>query len=95
MGNKHNPLAVAEPDGRPTVPDSPYIHAATSDNIRLAYQSDIRHFLQSGGTLPATPDDLKRYLKDSAPQYNARTLTWRMTALRQWHRFQGVYVAKS
>jgi len=84
-------LPVSGRDTETTIiPDSPYIHAATSDNTRLAYQSDIQHFLQSGGTLPATPEDLERYLKDSAPQYNARTLTRRMTALRQWHRLQGV-----
>ncbi len=69
---------------------SAYIHAATSDNTRLAYQSDIQHFLKSGGRLPASPEDLERYLKDSAPQYNPRTITRRMTALRQWHKLQGV-----
>lgn len=70
--------------------ESPYIHAATSENTRAAYQADIQHFLKSGGTLPASPDDLERYLKDSAPQYNTRTLIRRVTALRQWHKLQGV-----
>ena len=72
------------------VTESPYIHAATSENTRAAYQADIQHFLKSGGTLPASPDDLERYLKDSAPQYNTRTLIRRVTALRQWHKLQGV-----
>ena len=67
-----------------------YIQAATSENTRAAYQSDLRHFLQSGGRLPATVLDLQRYLKNSAPQYNPRTVTRRMTALRQWHRLQGL-----
>jgi len=56
MENAKN-LSVGEGhDVTPTVPDSPYIHAATSDNTRIAYQADIQHFLKSGGTLPATPE---------------------------------------
>ena len=47
-----------------------YIQAATSENTRAAYQTDVQHFLQSGGQLPASPEDLERCLKDSAPQYN-------------------------
>ncbi len=66
--------------------DSLYIHAATSENTRLAYQADVQHFLKSGGVLPASPEDLERYLHDSAPQYNARTIQRRITALRQWHK---------
>jgi len=69
--------------------ESPYIQAATSDNTRAAYQSDVQHFLNSGGQLPASPEDLERYLKDSAPQYNPRTICRRLTALRQWHRLKG------
>jgi len=84
---------VSRTEGREVAPiasDSLYIHAATSNNTRRAYQADIQHFLKSGGRLPATPEDLERYLRDSAPQYNARTLARRMTALRQWHRLQNV-----
>ena len=67
-----------------------YIQAATSENTRLAYQADVQHFLQAGGQLPNSPEDLERYLKDSAPQYNPRTIARRITALRQWHKLQGV-----
>ncbi len=74
---------------RTEVDDSQYIHAATSENTRLAYQADIQHFLKSGGVLPASPEDLERYLHDSAPQYNTRTIQRRITALRQWHKLKG------
>ena len=67
-----------------------YHQAATSDNTRAAYQSDIQHFLNSGGRLPAVLEDLERYLNDSAPQISPRTLIRRMSALRQWHRLQGL-----
>ena len=31
-----------------------YVHAAVSDNTRRAYRSDLRHFLDWGGTIPAS-----------------------------------------
>ncbi|OYK89166.1 integrase, partial (plasmid) [Coxiella burnetii] len=34
---------------------SDYVHAATSENTRLAYRADIQHFLSCGHTLPTTP----------------------------------------
>ena len=39
-----------------------YQIAATSDNTRRAYQSDIRHFENWGGQLPAATDAILRYL---------------------------------
>ena len=67
---------------------SEYVTAATSDNTRAAYQSDIRHFQNEGGKLPATPEMIQSYLIHCAEHYqlNPRTLTRRITALRQWHK---------
>lgn len=66
-----------------------YIHAATSDNTRKAYQTDIRHFIQSGGLLPANIEGLQQYLTRYATELNPRTLARRMTAIKQWHVSQG------
>jgi site-specific recombinase XerD len=63
---------------------------ATSENTRRAYRSDIRHFEQWGGRLPATTREVIRYLEVHATALNTRTLSRRLTALRQWHRFQGL-----
>jgi hypothetical protein len=41
-----------------TEPEATYIQAATSDNTRIAYQSDIDHYIKSGGVLPAVPSKL-------------------------------------
>ena len=41
------------------LPPHDYIHAATSDNTRKAYQADIRHFTQWGGLLPTVVDIVK------------------------------------
>ena len=65
-----------------------YQIAATSDNTRRAYQADIRHFENWGGQLPATTEAILRYLHVFAEILNPRTLSRRITALKQWHRFQ-------
>ncbi len=66
-----------------------YIQSATSANTRKAYQNDIQHFRYSGGALPATPDGIRKYLHAHAATLNPRTLTRRLTAIKQWHVTQG------
>lgn len=65
-----------------------YQIAATSNNTRRAYQSDIRHFEAWGGQLPATTEGILRYLHAFAETLNPRTLSRHITALKQWHRYQ-------
>lgn len=65
-----------------------YQIAATSDNTRRAYQSDIRHFESWGGQLPSTTETILRYLHAFAETLNPRTLSRHITALKQWHRYQ-------
>jgi integrase len=66
-----------------------YIKAATSSNTRKAYSSDIRHFKYNGGLLPATSEYIIAYLQKNAAILNPRTLSRRLTALKQWHLCQG------
>lgn len=66
-----------------------YIKAATSSNTRTAYSSDIRHFRYAGGLLPATEKCIIAYLQKNAATLNPRTLSRRLTALKQWHLCQG------
>jgi integrase len=66
-----------------------YAHNATSDNTRKAYRSDICHFMSWGGLLPTTPDVVIRYLEHHASLLNHRTLSRRITALKNWHTYQG------
>lgn len=76
------PQALINPDGQS------YIHAATSNNTRKAYQQDIRHFIAWGGLLPATPDIIVSYLVSYADKLNPRTLIRRLTAIKHWHMYQ-------
>lgn len=72
-----------------TLIDNEYVHAATSDNTRRAYQADVEHFIKMGGELPATPKMVASYLKECAGKINPRTLARRLTAIRQWHKLKG------
>jgi integrase len=68
---------------------NPYIIAATADNTRKAYRSDIQHFEQWGGKLPARPEAIIAYLQVYAESLNPRTLARRLTAIKNWHTYQG------
>ena len=86
-----NKANIAPDGGSSVVPvDSSaiYTQAATSDNTRQAYQSDIHQFLQQGYSLPTTVVQLQHYLNASAAIHNPRTIQRRLIALRQWHRLQ-------
>lgn len=78
--NKENAAGLTRQD---------YIHAATSNNTRKAYQSDVRHFINWGGLLPASPESIVNYLHQYAAVLNPRTLHRRLTAIKQWHLTQG------
>lgn len=66
-----------------------YIKAATSDHTRKAYRSDIIHFENWGGKLPASAVTIIQYLESFAPKLNPRTLARRLIALKHWHNYQG------
>lgn len=92
MRNTFTRLAInpsASPLPAPASTLQTYLQAATSINTRRAYQADIRHFIQWGGLLPATPDLLLRYLQQQAAALNPHTLKRRLVAIRHWHTCQG------
>lgn len=66
-----------------------YLHAATSNNTRQAYQQDIRHFMENGGLLPANTSNLLSYLQKFASTLKSQTLKRRLTAIKHWHTYQG------
>lgn len=67
-----------------------YLLAATSDNTRKAYRSAIRQFEKWGGRLPTDRDTIVRYLLTRATSLNPRTLDLHLTAISQWHHYQGL-----
>ncbi|WP_444957685.1 tyrosine-type recombinase/integrase [Microbulbifer sp. ZKSA002] len=67
-----------------------YLRAATSDSTRKAYRSAIRQFEKWGGRLPTDSHSLVSYLLSRAEQLNPRTLDLHLTAIGQWHLYQGI-----
>ncbi|BBM03452.1 site-specific integrase [Microbulbifer sp. GL-2] len=67
-----------------------YLRAATSDSTRKAYRSAIRQFEKWGGRLPTDSHSLVSYLLSRADTLNPRTLDLHLTAIGQWHLYQGV-----
>src|SRR5690348_4594364 len=62
-----------------------FIAAATAENTRRAYQSDLRHFMGWGARIPATPDQVARYLADHAASLTMATLARRLAGIRAAH----------
>lgn len=67
-----------------------YLEAATRANTRRSYESATRHFeVNWGGHLPATADNVARYLADYADQLAVNTLKHRLASLAKWHAEHG------
>lgn len=64
---------------------SEYLLAALSKNTKKAYQQDIKHFLQWGGQIPATPECVASYLAKCASHLAIATLNRRVVAIGRAH----------
>src|SRR5260370_38597541 len=62
-----------------------FIEAATAPNTRRAYDGDLKHFLAWGGSLPASPDVVARYLAAPAPTHFVAPLARRPVPIRPAH----------
>lgn len=74
INNSQLPLNVSE-----------YLLAALSKNTKKAYQQDIKHFLQWGGQIPATPESVASYLAGCASHLAIATLNRRVVAIGRAH----------
>lgn len=67
-----------------------FLKASRSANTRRAYQSDLADFLARGGTFPAEPGTIARYLAQRAEELAPATLTRRLVAIAQAHTNRGL-----
>jgi integrase len=67
-----------------------FIAAATTLNTRRAYRSDIAQFQARGGSIPATAEQVARYLADHAAMLSMATLARRLVAIRLAHAARGL-----
>lgn len=66
-----------------------YIESAISENTRRAYTSDLKDFNSWGGTIPASPQTLARYLAERAASLSVVTLKRRLAAISVAHQMGG------
>lgn len=62
-----------------------FLQASYSKNTRAAYEADVRHFRQWGGSVPADPQTVARYLADHAEKLSFATLSRRLAGLHREH----------
>jgi site-specific recombinase XerD len=62
-----------------------YIEASHADNTVRAYQADLKHFIQWGGTIPETAERVAAYLAQYATTHSVSTLTRRLVAIGHAH----------
>ena len=67
-----------------------YVHAAVSDNTRRAYRSDLRHFLDWGGAIPASDGVIAEYLAQHAGALSVATLARRVASISKAHTAKGL-----
>lgn len=91
MGTKSalHPCAV---DCTTTMPETvaKYVRESLAQNTRIAYLSDLAHFENWGGRIPAAPETIAAYLVAHADALCVATLTRRLAALAKVHRSRGL-----
>jgi len=65
-----------------------YLEASLANNTWRAYRDDLKHFQAWGGTLPASPEQIARYLAYYASRHAVATLTRRLASLSKIHNAQ-------
>ena len=65
------------------------VRDAISDNTKRAYRSDLQHFLDWGGTIPASDVALADYLAQHAGMLSVATLVRRVASISKVHSAKG------
>ncbi len=69
---------------------SDYVRASVADNTRRAYRSDLKHFLDWGGSIPATDVMVADYLAAHAETLAVATLCRRIASISKAHTSKGL-----
>lgn len=67
-----------------------YLDAALADNTLRAYRADLKHFIAWGGTIPARPAQVARYIAHYAMQLANATLMRRLVSIARAHVAKGL-----
>lgn len=91
QNDKKDPVLTSDnlhlSDPKNTLPEDVrgYVQDAVSPNTRRAYQSDLAHFEQWGGMIPATKEMVAAYLADHAGKLAIATLQRRLASISTAH----------
>jgi hypothetical protein len=66
------------------------LNSSTTHSTKRAYDSDLRHFVAYGCSLPATNLDVARYVAAHASNLSMATLVRRLVAIGQAHTVRGL-----
>lgn len=66
-----------------------YVRESLAPNTRTAYLSDLEHFQNWGGSVPAVPEAIAEYLAFHANILSVATLNRRLAALAKVHKSRG------
>lgn len=66
-----------------------YVRDSRSVSTRLAYASDLQHFMTWGGTIPASPEMIASYLASQAMHLSPATLNRRLASIAVAHGAKG------
>ncbi|MDQ4626223.1 site-specific integrase [Janthinobacterium lividum] len=81
---------ITTPQAAPSALVVSYSAAAQSNATTRAYNADIRHFKQHGGTIPASATMVAEYLASFAGTLAVATLQHRLIAIHRAHADQGL-----
>lgn len=66
-----------------------YVEESLSENSRKALKSDLTHYINWGGNIPACPEDVALYLSSYAGILSIATLRRRLASLSKVHNMEG------
>jgi integrase len=67
-----------------------YLNSSLAANTLKAYASDLNRFKKSGGRIPATPEQVARYLASAAEELKPSTLARQIAAITYAHEHRGL-----
>lgn len=73
-----------------TLSAADYVRASVSENTRRAYRSDLQHFIDWGGAIPATDVMIANYLAAHAGKLSVSTLSRRLASISKAHTSKGL-----
>src|SRR5690606_36273446 len=67
-----------------------YLEASLAPETRRGYENDVSAFIRWGGSLPATPEAVARFIAEHAERLSVATLKRRLAAIAKHHNRHGL-----